>query len=158
MLVQKSKNAFTMIELIFVIVILGILAAVALPKLEKTKRQADIVSGRADVATIRSAIVNERQTQLVKGNASYIPNLSDNSTTLFTGSGTVPTEEKDHNRTLMMYGIKAGSQIDGWTAKDGAFLVYDYTVNGTKTEFIYTPVDGKFMCAEDTADCNALAN
>lgn len=39
---QKSKNAFTMIELIFVIVILGILAAVAVPKLAATRTDAEV--------------------------------------------------------------------------------------------------------------------
>lgn len=35
------KNAFTMIELIFVIVILGVLAAVAIPKLSATRNDAE---------------------------------------------------------------------------------------------------------------------
>ena len=39
---QNSKNAFTMIELIFVIVILGILAAVAIPKLSATRDDAKV--------------------------------------------------------------------------------------------------------------------
>lgn len=37
-----SKTAFTMIELIFVIVILGILAAVAIPKLAATRSDAEV--------------------------------------------------------------------------------------------------------------------
>jgi prepilin-type N-terminal cleavage/methylation domain-containing protein len=40
---QKSKSAFTIIELIFVIVILGILAVVAIPRLASTRDDADIV-------------------------------------------------------------------------------------------------------------------
>jgi general secretion pathway protein G len=64
---MKFSRAFTMIELIFVIVVLGILAAVAFPRLAATRTDAEITKGRADVATIRSAIVSERQTQLIKG-------------------------------------------------------------------------------------------
>jgi len=41
---QYSKNAFTMIELIFVIVILGILSAVAIPKLSATRDDAVVSS------------------------------------------------------------------------------------------------------------------
>ncbi|WP_418228279.1 prepilin-type N-terminal cleavage/methylation domain-containing protein [Campylobacter pinnipediorum] len=37
------KKAFTMIELVFVIVILGILAAISIPKLIATRDDAEIV-------------------------------------------------------------------------------------------------------------------
>ena len=62
---KNSKNAFTMIELIFVIVVLGILAGVAIPKMAATRDEAKIAKGRSDIASIRSAIVTERQTRLI---------------------------------------------------------------------------------------------
>jgi general secretion pathway protein G len=39
------KKAFTMIELVFVIVILGILASVAIPRLSATRDDAEVVTG-----------------------------------------------------------------------------------------------------------------
>lgn len=46
-----SRSAFTMIELIFVIVILGVLAAVAIPKLSATRDDAIVVRVAQSVST-----------------------------------------------------------------------------------------------------------
>jgi general secretion pathway protein G len=144
------KNAFTMIELLFVIVIIGILASIAIPKLSGTKRQAEIASGRADVAAIRSAIISERQTQLVKGVNTYISTLSDSDTTLFTGDGT---------RKLLLYGIKAGNGSGDWSVIAGTTRKsYNYKVDTTLTRFDYNATSGIFGCTADAGDCNALVD
>ena len=46
-----KRNAFTMIELIFVIVILGILAVVAIPKLNSTRDDANVARAVTDLDT-----------------------------------------------------------------------------------------------------------
>ena len=50
------KKGFTMIELIFVIVILGILASVAIPRLAATREDAEISTTVANIRTLLSDI------------------------------------------------------------------------------------------------------
>jgi general secretion pathway protein G len=156
---KKNKNAFTMIEIIFVIVILGILAAVAVPKMAATRTDADITKGRADIASIRSAIVTERQGRLITGDSSFINSLSSGTTTLFDGNGTVENE-------LLMYGVTSGATDGHWSTTDVAapYLHYTFKVQSTDVTFTYTPADGKFTCSTTTgtaaeqAMCKTLTN
>ena len=48
------KKGFTMIELIFVIVILGILASVAVPRLAATREDAEVSAAVANLRTLVS--------------------------------------------------------------------------------------------------------
>ena len=58
------KKGFTMIELIFVIVILGILASVAIPRLAATRTDAEI---SATVANLRTLVSDAASYYAVKG-------------------------------------------------------------------------------------------
>ena len=59
------KKAFTMIELIFVIVILGILASVAIPRLAATREDAEIST---DIANLRTLLSDITAFYVAKGN------------------------------------------------------------------------------------------
>ena len=141
------KKAFTMIELIFVIVILGILASVAIPRLSLTRDDAAVAKGRADIASIRSAIISHRQTRLIAGTSSYIDANSLDVGGLF--------------GAVLMYGIADRNDTNAaWTnlSRDVNTSTYNYQINGVTTTFTYTKSDGTFNCVANTADCNSLTN
>ena len=142
-----NRVAFTMIELVFVIVVLGILAAVAIPKFTATRTDATITKGRADVASIRSAIVTERQARLIKGDSTFIA--------LGTGAGQINNGGLFGG--ILMYPIAASTGNDGWSSDDQTAGVYIYKVSGSSNTFTYTPADGKFLCTPGT-ECAKLTN
>ena len=147
---KNNKDAFTMIELIFVIVILGVLASIAIPKLGSVKITAGIAMARSDLAAIRSSIMSERQRSLVQGDASYITKLTPATTDnmLFTGDGA--------GRTLLTYGIKKGSSAGEWDINSDT--QYEFNSGTQVTVFDYNTTTGLFSCTSGLNDCDALSN
>jgi general secretion pathway protein G len=150
-----SKRAFTLIELIFVIVVIGILSAIAIPKFSGVEDQAVLASGRSTVASVRAAISSERQKRLMLGDSSYISQLdgigdegiNDDGRKIFDNNGTAAD-------SLLTYPIITKNASGGWM-KTGTYT-YTYNVDGTTTTFTYDPTNGTFDCVAGMDDCNKL--
>ena len=73
---MSSKKAFTMIELMFVIVVIGILSAIAIPKFAATRDDATITKAIATIGAVRSAIATERQKRILRGDFTPITSFN----------------------------------------------------------------------------------
>jgi len=150
-MLYANKKAFTMIELVFVIVVLGILASVAIPRFAVTRQDAQLAKAKSDVAAIRSAIISERQTRLFRGQSGFISAIDNGATnaegqTIFDGNGT---------SVLLQYGIVTSASNGHWMRTDGD--EYTYTVAIGTAVFDYTKATGTFDCVDSTV-CSILTD
>ena len=79
----KKRQAFTMIELVFVIVVIGILSAIAIPKLAATRDDAVITKAISTLSAVRSSLATERQKRILRGDFTPLTSLGGTAGTLF---------------------------------------------------------------------------
>ncbi|MBN1839820.1 MAG: prepilin-type N-terminal cleavage/methylation domain-containing protein [Campylobacterales bacterium] len=137
------KRAFTMIEMVFVIVVLGILAGIAIPKLTVTRDDAMIVKGKSQVAAIRSGIALQKSKRLLEGDVTALT-LDSNTTTT--------AEGQELFKNVLDYPI-ISKNADGHWMKTNAG--YSFKILGQSIPFTYNATTG-FTC--DTTNSSTGEN
>jgi len=140
-----------MIELIFVIVVLGILASVAVSKMAVTRDDAELVKGRSQVAGIRNAITLLRNTNMLQAKGALWPVALDDATTaigqeIFDGNDTIGT--------LLDYPLYSKNSNGNW--RKTANNAYAFKAMNTDVNFTYTASTGRFDCDHTIDLCKNL--
>ena len=153
----QNKKAFTMMELVFVIVVIGILATVAIPRLAATRDDAVITKARTTVATIRNALAMERQKRILRGNFTPISSIGGTIGGVTNVFGYF--DNNSANPTVLDYPIESENKKDRWffspsTGKDGRD---QYIFSSTLGDVKFEVVNGKFEC-DTTKTNNTNAN
>ncbi|NOR56222.1 MAG: prepilin-type N-terminal cleavage/methylation domain-containing protein [Sulfurovum sp.] len=153
---STSRNGFTMIELIFVIVVIGILAAIAVPKFALTRSDAIMAKAKATVSSVRSSVATERQKRILRGSFTTISKLG---VTEGIGNDVFNGFDGNTSNPVLEYGsltCATASSTSCWyksTAGAGT------TASPTKYTFklpttggvVFLLQDNRFVC-EDTSD------
>jgi len=154
-LIMKTRNAFTMVELVFVIVIIGILSAVAVPKLAPIMNNAKTAKARDTLSAVRGSLATERQKRILRGTFTHIYDL---------GEGTNAFSYFDSNTSgtrVLEYDVPACSTASSkscWARTAGSTT--------TPAKFVYRFSDGtdakykldksRLVCDDNTSDCAKL--
>ena len=133
------KKAFTMVELIFVIVVIGILAAIAVPRFAATRDDAQITRGMATLASVRSAIATERQKRILRGDFSPILDL---------GESGFAFKNFDNNTShpVLEYPVKHATTSGNWSRSGTVYTFHYY--GGGSCDYNLTGNRLKGTCAE----------
>ncbi len=100
---MKNRKGFTLIELLIVVVIIGILAAIAIPKFANTKEKAVVASMKSDLRNLVTA-----QEGFFSDNQDYAGNIGATQTNGVGGAGQVAFTESQGNTITLTYVDAAG--------------------------------------------------
>lgn len=119
------KKAFTMLEIVFVVIVIGVLSAIAVPKLLGTKTDAEVTKLKEQIRAINIGIQSySKQKMLISGNMD---------------------EEENFPLSLNKNGVLLANVLSGADASKWA----QDTLGGAKKDNLYTynvKGYGKFWC------------
>ena len=146
---QKSKSAFSMIELVFVIVIIGILAAVAVPRFAASRDDAEVTKARVLVASVRNALAMERQKRVLRGDFTIITSVGSGANVFDKFSA----DAKGNQEDVLEYPLASSTESGHWSI-NGAGTEYTFHQN-SMVDPIFVVNGGKFVCKAGS-DCSSL--
>lgn len=109
----KNSKGFTLIELVMVIVILGVLAAIAIPKFADLSGEAKISAAKSGLGAIRSVVAIQYAQSATSGTAAFPTAI----TTALFADERIPVNKLNDSTSVGAVGAAPGgtaTSVNGW--------------------------------------------
>lgn len=139
------KKSFSIIELIFVLAIIGVIVTIAIPKISNSLNNSHIENIKNDIMMIQEGLIHYKNKNILKNDATFLESLDENDNKLFSKILTYPI--------LASESKKVGS----WSRlQNNTYRVY--LSNNDSVDFVYDKENYSFQCNETEPNCQALIN
>ena len=147
----SNQKAFTMVELVFVIVVIGILSAIALPRFGGAAEDAYFAKAKTTLVTVRVAIKTERQRRILRGDFKKIGDLGDATNAFYL----MEKDSDDKQTSIFTYPIVncANGQKACWDRTSATTYSYRFPSSG-QADFVLDKDTTTLNChTDDISDC-----
>lgn len=138
---RRYLKSFSLIEVIFAILIIAIISSVALPKLFSLSQETSYIQLKSDLATIRNALLNYKNNSIMKNTTSVLQKLEENDATLFSNILSKPIPIKE--------------DYPHWSKKNDTTYLYNFSQNSS-LEFFYDKHNLSFLCDTKNTLCQKV--
>ena len=140
-MILKYKQSFSILELIFIVVIVGILATVSIPKLSNTTKTTSLVKLKNELNLINDGIKQYQTKAILQGDDISLDSLDEDDINLFSKVLTNP--------------IISSSDINSWSKISNNS--YSYRLNSNDDiVFVYDKDDLTFSCDKTLDICKEI--
>ncbi len=144
---MKARKGFTLVEILIVVVILGILAAVVIPQFTDASTEAKTSSVKTDLQTVRAQIelykIQHNDALPSKGGASFIECMTGKTDV----AGDVTTATTDYYGPYMQK-----IPTNGFNNSSGVSVGDGNVPDGTANGWYFNNVDGTFKANDSDAN------
>ena len=135
-----KREAFSLLEIIFAIAIISIIAIIAIPKLGNSLDKTNIIKIKSDILLIRDGLNRYKNKQILKGDLTPLDSLEDSDSLLFNQILTYPILSSNKQKSTVWNKLSNTTYIV-WLDDEKSL------------EFIYDKVNYTFDCSKNEENC-----